>query len=85
MYWFPDVYDGDVQEELKAQRIPVWGSGKTEWLERDRFRTTEWMQSVGLPTPKERKLLALTNLENFQRAGILNLMNLEMTQRLLRS
>jgi hypothetical protein len=62
MVWFPDIYMGDLQEELKAQRIPVWGAGRTEWLERDRFKTTEWMQSVGLPTPERKKIIGIDEL-----------------------
>ena len=61
-YWYPDIYDGDTQAELRSQRIPVWGSGKTEWLERDRFRTTEWMKSVGLPTPERKEIIGIDEL-----------------------
>jgi len=60
--WFPDIYDGDTQEELKSQNIPVWGSGNTEWLERDRFRTTDWQKSVGLPTPERKEIIGIKEL-----------------------
>ena len=59
LVWFPDIYDGDTQEELKSQGIPVWGAGKTEWLERDRFKTTEWQKSIGLPTPERKKIIGI--------------------------
>ena len=60
---FSDIYQGDLQEHLKSLRIPVWGSGKSEWLERDRFRTTEWMQSVGLPTPTRKEIIGVDALK----------------------
>jgi hypothetical protein len=62
MVWFPDIYQGDIQEELKSQGIPVWGSGNTEWLERDRFRCTDWQESVGLPTPERKEIIGIDGL-----------------------
>ena len=67
MVWFPDIYDGDTQEELRSQNIPVWGAGNTEWLERDRFRATDWQKSVGLPTPERKEIIGIKGLRKLDR------------------
>ena len=63
MVIFCDIYDGDMQNELRSQGIPVWGMGSVEWLERDRLRTTEWQKSVGLPTPERKEVIGISELK----------------------
>ncbi len=46
---FPDVGNGDLAEYLRAQGIPVFGSGKGELLELWRVRTKAMLKEAGLP------------------------------------
>ena len=60
---FPDIYQGDLQEELKSQGIPTWGMGKLERLERDRFYARDWQREMGLPTQKTDKIIGVEGLK----------------------
>lgn len=62
-FWFPDVYLGDWQEELKRQGKKVCGSGKTEWLERNREKLLVWEAQEGMNTPKADGVVGLDKLE----------------------
>ena len=46
---FPDILDGDLQLELEALDIPVWGSKKGEELEMNRVDTKKWLKKHGFP------------------------------------
>jgi hypothetical protein len=46
---FPDVGNGDLAEYLRAQGLPVFGSGKGELLELWRVRTKALLKEHGLP------------------------------------
>lgn len=59
LFWYPDIFQGAQQEELKSQGFPVWGLGETEWLERDRFKANEWQKKSGLPTPERIKVVGI--------------------------
>jgi len=49
LFVFPDVYDGALQEYLKKIGKPVWGSGKLERWETDRWYFKKFLQKLGLP------------------------------------
>jgi len=62
-FWFPDVYLGDWQEELKSQGLKVCGAGKTEWLERNREKLLEWEDKEGMDVPDADVVIGLDALE----------------------
>jgi len=72
---FTDIYQGDLQEHLRSLGMPVWGSGKSEWLERDRMRTTEWMLSVGLPTPERKEIIGIDGLRKLPKDWFIKIDN----------
>lgn len=62
-FWFPDVYLGDWQEELKRQGKKVCGAGKSEWLERDREKLLKWEEKEGMDVPDAEAIIGLDALE----------------------
>lgn len=60
---FPDVGDGDLQEHLRRLGYLVWGSGKGEDFELDRWATKRWLKKVGLPVVPTEKVIGMDALE----------------------
>jgi hypothetical protein len=63
LFVFTDCYFADVQEYLKKLGKRVWGSGKTSWMELDRFRMREWQEKAGLPTPETMECIGIEDLK----------------------
>jgi hypothetical protein len=52
LYVFTDVYYVAEQNYLRSLGKNVWGSGKTSWMELDRFALREWEDKEGMPVPE---------------------------------
>jgi len=63
LFVFTDCVFSSEQEYLKSLGKLVWGCGKSEWLETDRFRTREWQKSVGLPTQSTEEIIGIDDLK----------------------
>lgn len=61
-FFFPDVYDGDLQEHLRDLGKPVWGSGKGEELELYRWETKKLLKEIGLPVQPVERIIGLDAL-----------------------
>ncbi len=68
-FWFPDVYLGDWQEELKSQGLAVCGAGKSEWLERNRERLIEWELEEQMDAPDAEVVVGIDVLEKVLQPG----------------
>lgn len=62
---FPDIYRGGLQERLRAEGKRVWGSGKAEELEIERVKTKEYLQKLGLPMNKWKKITGIKPLKEY--------------------
>ena len=49
---FTDIYDADWQEDLRRQGYHVWGTGKAEKLEIERYSTRMKFKELGMPIPE---------------------------------
>jgi len=65
LFVFPDVYDGDLQLYLRLNGKRVWGSGKGEELELDRWRTKEFLKKIGLPVQPCELITGLKQLRHY--------------------
>lgn len=63
MIAFPDVGDGDMQHWLREQGYVVWGSGKAEMLELDRWQFKQLLKKLGMPLVDTRHVIGLDDLE----------------------
>lgn len=59
---FPDVHDGPLQTYLRAQGKAVWGSGKGELIELDRWMTKYLLGTYDLPVAYAEKITGFDNL-----------------------
>lgn len=65
---FPALYWEGMQSWLRHQQIPVWGAGRSEQLETNRWLLVQTMQSLHLPTP-EARLLTLDEVKRIAVPG----------------
>jgi hypothetical protein len=65
IFIFPDIYDGDMQEELLRQGKLVWGSRKGEDMELHREKMKDYMKSVGLYVSPYKMVKGLDNLRKY--------------------
>lgn len=49
LFFYPDFYMGDEQEDFRDQGFPVFGCGDAEILERDRELFRDTLKKIGLP------------------------------------
>ncbi len=63
LFVFPDCFWAAEQEYLKKLGKLVWGSGKTSWMEQDRFALREWQEKEGMPTPKWEECVGIDDLK----------------------
>lgn len=61
---FPDVNDGSLQEYLRNQGHRVWGLGKAESYERDRWKFRQWQHKVGMDIPKTTHVVGMDDLRD---------------------
>ena len=64
LFCFTDCVFVGLQEHLKKLGKLVWGSGKTAWMEQDRFALRDWQRKEGMPTPEYKTITGIKNLEN---------------------
>lgn len=62
---FPDVGMGGLQEYLRRQGIPVWGSGAAGKLERDRVFLKEKLTELGMDVADYEVITGLTALREY--------------------
>lgn len=60
---FPDVGDGDLQHYLRGEGYKVWGCGKAEILELDRWNFKRLLKSLQQPVVPTRHVIGLDALE----------------------
>lgn len=65
LYVFTDVYDGDIQNELKLQGKRVFGSGYCEDMELFRDGFKEYLEEVDLPVGAYDVIRGLDNLRDY--------------------
>jgi hypothetical protein len=66
IFFFPDVYDGDLQVHLRNLGYPVWGSGKAEELELYRWQTKQLLKKdIGLPVQHVERLIGIEDLRAY--------------------
>jgi hypothetical protein len=69
LFVFPDILHGGLQEELRSQGFPVWGSGNGDSIEINRLKFLKVLQDCGLSMPKMVEVRGITEL----RAHLLDL------------
>jgi hypothetical protein len=63
IFFFPDVYDGDLQVFLREEGWPVWGCGKGEELEIYRWQTKMLLKKdIGLPVQPVERIIGVEAL-----------------------
>ena len=66
IFFFPDVYDGDLQVHLQELGYPVWGSGKAEELELMRWQTKMFLKKdLNLPVQPVEQIIGMDDLREF--------------------
>ena len=60
--FFPDIYEADLQDYLRSEGYPVWGSGHTDHLELDRWGTHRLMKELGMPAPVTKRFVGVDAL-----------------------
>jgi len=63
LIFFPDCYDGDLQDWLRRKGYKVFGSGQSEIIELDKWRFINVLKAVGLPCPETVLVTGLDALE----------------------
>lgn len=61
---FPDIGDGDLQTYLRDKGYPVWGCGKSEMLELDRYEFKNLLKKLGMPIVPTRHVIGLDALKS---------------------
>jgi len=61
---FPDIYDGDIQNYLRKNGKRVWGSGKGDALELDRWETKKLLKNIGLNVIHSERIIGMNALRN---------------------
>lgn len=67
LWVFTDLLDQDVQVHLRNLGKRVWGPGKGENLELQRWETYEWMQSLDMPVMPAELAYGIDDLETILR------------------
>ena len=63
---FPDIQNGDLQDELVRQGIPVWGSRGAEELEMDRWAfKQDTLTGLGMPVQPMKRIIGLDKLREY--------------------
>lgn len=65
LFVFPDVYFGDIQEELVRRGKRVFGARSGDLLELDRAATKALMRQLGLPVAPWKRIVGLDNLRTY--------------------
>ncbi len=66
IFFFPDVYDGDLQVYLREQGYPVWGAGKGEELELLRWQTKMFLKKdLKLPVQNVERIIGMDALREY--------------------
>lgn len=65
VFIFPDLYFCPLAERLKREGRLVWGSGKMEYIERDRKLFLEKLKECGLPVPDTDFIKGLDKLMSY--------------------
>lgn len=66
IFFFPDVYDGDLQEHLRDLGFPVWGAGKGEELELLRWQTKMFLKKdLHLPVQPVERIVGIADLREY--------------------
>lgn len=66
IFFFPDVYDGDLQVHLREMGFPVWGAGKAEELELLRWQTKLFLKKdLKLPVQPVEQIIGVEALRSF--------------------
>lgn len=65
LVFFPDVYDGDMQEFLLAKGKAVAGGMMGEELELERWDTKEYFKKMGMDVQPVKRIVGLENLESY--------------------
>jgi hypothetical protein len=64
-YVFPDIRHSGLQNELRSQNLPVWGSQKGMRLEQARIFFLDKLKELGLDVSPHQVVLGITNLRIF--------------------
>jgi len=64
---FPDCGDGDMQSYLREHGYAVWGSGKAEMLELDRYQFRKLLETLDMPVIPYRHVVGLDALRSILR------------------
>src|SRR5690348_306912 len=67
LFVFPNIYDGDLQNDLVSRGKRVWGSRRAERLEYDRPFFYKTLEEVGLPVVPYEVLTGVDSLESYLR------------------
>lgn len=66
IFFFPDVYDGDLQLHLVDLGYPVWGARKAEQLELMRWQTKMFLKKdLKMPVQPVERIIGIDNLRYF--------------------
>lgn len=66
VFFFPDVYDGALQEHLRELGYPVWGCGKGEELELMRWQTKMFLKKdLHLPVQPVERIIGIDELRAY--------------------
>lgn len=65
---FPDVGDGDLQHYLRQKGHHVWGSGKSEMLELDRWQFLKLLEDMSEAVPETERVLGIPELRKALRS-----------------
>lgn len=60
-----DVYFGDLTAFLRKQGIPVWGAGKAEWLELNRWKAKQELLRAGQPVNHAELITGTADLRKY--------------------
>lgn len=68
IFFFPDVYDGDLQVTLREMGKPVWGAAKGEELELMRWQTKGFLKKdLHLPVQNVERIIGVDALREYLR------------------
>lgn len=62
---FPDILDGDLQTHLRSLGKRVWGGGRTDKLESNRWEFRKLQARNGMSTPETHRCEGMTQLREF--------------------
>jgi hypothetical protein len=62
---FPDIGFSEIQLDLEARGIPVWGARAGDELERNRGKFLDELERVGLPVPKHERIKGISALRAY--------------------